>query len=1267
MNIHAICRNGLLVAVLVVTVMLLLPAPTVRAQADEDLPPAGKLELDMYALLLSNRIFPSQVDDYIWTVSPGAGRFLIMVPFKIEPGDRPMELDRRTVKLRGPRARFLTWYFIPDEMDELGPSNARPGGGQSAGQRIAGGLDQRDQMAMELGAGSMRDFSRDTGAARRMGGPGGPGMGGMGGPGMGGMGGPGMGGMGGPGMGGMGGPGMGGMGGPGGGGMSGGPPALSGPQSYEHLKQKPRVTTDALVTPGGTLQWEIERVIQGGELNANGQLYTMRIDYRLLNEQNPDFQERQQSSAARQSVRGSARGGGMDAGPGGMGGGMPGGAAGGMPGGGARGGATRGGGGMDAGPGGMGGATPGGRFGGGTPQGRTGGNNSAEQRAAERAQQEMERIQRQLAREEFQNLREEVRNLPDEFEEPMPRRVWAVFELSQTATEFEIESDAYPNINWSIDFQKLGTLRELAQNGVQAQQDQQGNVMLGSYAQQQFIQLGELANKNHPYSQRAVAHVLDLAQLAYYTNMGDQLFFIFQTLLESPDAETRKITQQELIQTFPPNQATRTLLQQVAESSLDPMEKLGAIRTVIESGAQNIASNPAQAQQTINATNQVLADPNGPPPPAILQAMVNGVRDQPLAIDPLVQGIQFHRLTDERLHQCLVFIVENAGKEPLAAEWLDEKFLSATDPQFVKRALEVIVDAEAGAQSLGPAITWSLVTVLGAPANAEPAVKAKIAYKIPVDNLQHGLLRALRHGDPDIRVLAWQALPKFMMPPRPVYEDEQSYEVVDKDRYQVLLDAALEQSPTPTQIVPFLAGQPAAIRRDLADQRNQQRRDGRSTASRRGNQPQRGGMMPGMDPGMMGPGMGGPGMAGMGGPAMMDGPGMMMAPGAQQRGGQGQDGFSNRRLRTFAEGEEHPDVLRAVSSLVQIALRGSANASNAATRAMIGSEWPIDRALMDLEFGERQGFAMRTYDNLTGMVPWVTYTLRRRVDRNPVVNWFGQELASGSLPDPSLWVNAFGGESELIELATATDGELAKGAIAVLVASAGGADRKAQDLYTRVRALGAPTAEQVKELWQTERRDIFVQRARRMEGTYRLVLRTGPLSEQVAAPTARRDAGGPAMAGTGGPGAMAPDAPGMMPPGGGPGMMMPPGGPGGLGAMAMPGSIGSTDQPRPQAVELPDHFGQEIVLGQIQLRVSGQDVGFGNDNLAVKLHEQVFALVMDAPAELANFDNDAVKDLPLEDATGPAILMPQPDGTWHGAFNLPEMGVYIFLEPATDA
>jgi hypothetical protein len=1256
MNIHAILRNGLLVVVLVMTVMLLLPAPAVRAQSQGEGAAPGKLELDMYALLVSNRIFPNQVNDAVWSILPGAGRFLIMVPFKVEPGVNPMELDRRTVKLRGSRARFLTWYFIPDQEDELGSGGSRPGG-SSAGQRISQGLAQRDQMAMGMGAGSFRDPTRDPRAARQMGGPGMMGPGGPGGPDM--MGGPGM--MG-PGMGGgpgmMSGPGMGGGGGAGmgGGGPSGGPPSMEGPQSYEHLKQKPRVATDAVITPGGTLQWEVERVIQGGELATNGQLYPMKIDYRLLNEQNPDYQERQQSNTGRPS----ARGGGMpgpDMGPGGVpgGGGMPGGTA---QGGAARSRSSRGGGG----PGGPGdaGGTAGGRFQGGQTQGRN--VVSREQREAERAQQEMDRIQRQLAREQFQNLRDEVRNLPDEFEETLPRRVWAVFELSQTATEFEIESDDYPNINWSIDFQKLGTLREIAQQGITVGQDQQGRPALTSFNQQQFIQLGELANKNHPYSQRAVANVLDLADLAYYTSMGDQLFFIFQTLLESSDPQTRKITQQELIQTFPPNQATRTLLQQVAESSLDPMEKLGAIRTVIESGAQSIASNPAQAQQTINATNQVLADPNGPPPPAILQAMINGVRDQPLAIDPLVQGIQFHRLTDERLHQTLVFIVENAGKEPLAAEWLDEKFLSATDPQFVKRALEVIVDAEAGAQSLGPAITWSLVKVLGAPANAEPALKAKIAYKIPIDDLQHGLLRALRHGDGEIRTLAWQALPKFMMPPRAVYDDEQTYDTIAKDRYQVLLDAALEQSPTPTQIVPFLGAQPAVIRRELASQQSSQRRDGRSP--RRDIPGQRGGagmMGPGMDPGMMGPGDfgGGPGMMMPGGPGGPGAPGAM--PGGQR---QGQDGFASRRLRTFAEGEEHPDVLRAVSSLVQIALRGSSNASNAATRAMIGSDWPIARALMDLEFGERQGFAMRTYDNLTGRVPWVTYTLRRRVDRNPVVQWFGHELAAGNLPDPDQWVNAFGGQSELVELATATDGELAKGAIAVLVASAGGTDRKAQDLYSQVRSLGAPTTAQVTEMWQTEQRDIFVQRARRMEGTYRLVLRTGPRSEQTAATSTGRRAAAPSPDDPGipgGAGMMPPGGPGMMPPGG-PGMM-PPGGPG-----AMPGmASASSDEPRPTEIELPDHFNQEIVLGQVQLRVTGQDVGFGNSNLAVKLHPSFFALVMDAPAELANFDNEAVKDLPLEEASGPAILLPQPDGTWHGVFNLPEMGVYIFLEPATEA
>ena len=467
----------------------------------------------------------------------------------------------------------------------------------------------------------------------------------------------------------------------------------------------------------------------------------------------------------------------------------------------------------------------------------------------------------------------------------------------------------------------------------------------------------------------------------------------------------------------------------------------------------------------------------------------------------------------------------------------------------------------------------------------------------------------------------------------------------------------------------------------------------RTNTARRGTvRGTRAGAAAGMAP--VGPGMMGP--AGFGGRS-----GGAAARGGGRPGGMQRPGARGARTPRPTDPSQHPDILKAVGGLVQIVISGSKDASEASARALKGSEeWPIAEALMELGFGEREGFAMRTYTAFPGIdgtqtlkAPLVTSVMRQRSDRNPVVMWFGEELASDRLPDPSRWIESFaGGEDEVLALTVVSDRELAKGAVAVLVSSAGGDDRMARHFADKLRDDKASDVEKVKKAWQVERRKLFTKKVTEVQGPYHLILRIGPPSAE--ATRRAQEAAMAAMAKTrgGAGGGLAAAAPGGRAGGPPPGMGVPPGmggpppgmgGPprGGIPRPGMPGYRGTANQEE----DLPIEFEQEIDLGIIHLKVDDDKVSFGNDNLAVSIHKSKSAISILKPSDFKNFENEEVAKLEVDNVKYSVDMTLQPDGSWKGAFNTaPEVkrggrgaarrgmagqaggakGVYVFLEKA---
>jgi hypothetical protein len=291
-----------------------------------------------------------------------------------------------------------------------------------------------------------------------------------------------------------------------------------------------------------------------------------------------------------------------------------------------------------------------------------------------------------------------------------------------------------------------------------------------------------------------------------------------------------------------------------------------------------------------------------------------------------------------------------------------------------------------------PVVRGGLNLVFGQPKAADPSSakpNAKLKALIPIANANHGLYRALQHGDPRLRTLAWQAINKFELVK--TGQEEQEIGNRNTDRYQVLLELALNQAPTPPQVVAFFSRQ--------------------------------------------------------------------------------------------------PDQARATAAMVQIVLRGGTEASIASSRSLVNSNKPLAEAMLALAFGERQGFAMRMYENLTGRsAPLVTALLRQRNDRNPLVGWLGESIANGELPPPSTWASKLN-QDQLIDLASSNDVELARGAVAALVNAIGGSDRDAANFAQELRRLPDQSPANLLTQWSEYRKGFFTRAMQRYGGPYRLVLR----------------------------------------------------------------------------------------------------------------------------------------------------------------------------------
>lgn len=408
----------------------------------------------------------------------------------------------------------------------------------------------------------------------------------------------------------------------------------------------------------------------------------------------------------------------------------------------------------------------------------------------------------QQASSEYRDMAKKASGLEKDLEIVKPTRIWMIFEVDQTISELSFAG--MKPLPWELKVENLAMLRDIITKPATGEAGLDGVTRLDLEHTQIILNLAKLIEKRHPYDLQLASLVVNLTHMVRFANLGDTQFFLLKAILESEDSMARQFIMAEMSQTFPPTLVTIELTKLMVRTGVGTVaDKRDAIKSMLEA----VNSDPTQATSTAETINTMLANEDGPAPSQLLGAIFKPARENVNVRNTFVQSIRFQSLPEKRFNDALVFVVENAGAEPLAAGWLNEHFLGSANLIVLKKTLTVISEADTGARDLGPMFNWAVNKLFGHPASDSGQLlrKARMRLPIPINTPYDGIYRALQHGNEQIRTLAWRSLPRFIIP-------ELAADVAplpeSSDRYQILTNTALDMLSTPPGVVTFLERQP---------------------------------------------------------------------------------------------------------------------------------------------------------------------------------------------------------------------------------------------------------------------------------------------------------------------------------------------------------------------------------------------------------------------------------------------------------------------------
>jgi len=431
-------------------------------------------------------------------------------------------------------------------------------------------------------------------------------------------------------------------------------------------------------------------------------------------------------------------------------------------------------------------------------QTRSAGGHNARETAVKRRAEELKFRDEAKA---YRELRDQVRHLPGEFQARLPKRLWAVFEISDRFDEFSFTGPA--PMPWRMSLEDMEALRQTA-----SRSDSANGLTTEDFTS--ISQMTLLLADEHPFTERMVAHTLAQANMFGRAKTGDALYRLIERLLAGSDSQAKRAVTAGLAKTVPPTPATLGLLKG-AFAGLDPASKLLALGGMLATKD----NDPIGQRQMLDTANQMITDPDGPGVVYVLDELARALADKPDAVALVGGGLRFDALDQASLDQAVVYTADAAEHSAVAAEWMEHGLLGSSNPAVVKRTIELLGTSAPGGGAVSY-VTNILVQLGFGPTNDDAASRAKPPLrglaKIPIGSARHSIYRVLNAGDPDLRALGWKALRHFQIYDHPSVRNRPAQASngepsAEPDRLTLILDAAFNETVTPPQLVTFLVNQ----------------------------------------------------------------------------------------------------------------------------------------------------------------------------------------------------------------------------------------------------------------------------------------------------------------------------------------------------------------------------------------------------------------------------------------------------------------------------
>ncbi len=410
----------------------------------------------------------------------------------------------------------------------------------------------------------------------------------------------------------------------------------------------------------------------------------------------------------------------------------------------------------------------------------------------------------------YRDLRTAVRDLPDEFSMPLPEVVWAVYEVNAFGGDWVIRDT--PAGDWKMEFAAFEALQKLA-GGSGARSGEPG--VWSDDERATLALLTRAAGDPHPWTQRMLATALAASGYVGRVVEGGPGYALLDRMLRSEDELARYRMIFTLAAQRPATAGATALLTAAAERTPEPAIRYAALRGQLI--ARWNQDDPAAARASvIQLANDTLADASAIAADRVVQVLAGTMPPAPENQTGLIEGVGFAGLSDARLDQAIIGVLAEAATSPaLAGGWIDQQLLGSSDPAVTRRTLTLLGWADTPAPAVGALTRGLRGLVFGQVEEAEASPSPIVmTAAVPIGSANHAIFRMLNAGDPERRALGWAALRHFALPTGPAGSGAGTGPgATDRgqDPLSMIVSAGLGQTPTPTELVPFLDQQDESV------------------------------------------------------------------------------------------------------------------------------------------------------------------------------------------------------------------------------------------------------------------------------------------------------------------------------------------------------------------------------------------------------------------------------------------------------------------------